>query len=68
MEMSSQRTLRRLINKLAQILAMAEEKTGMTYRSGDYTCEMCGWRYSRHATCPLEPWITILCDGRRVKL
>lgn len=32
-------------------------------------CECsCGETYHRHLHDPKEPWLTVLCDGRRVKL
>lgn len=31
-------------------------------------CEVCGKTYGRHDCYPLFLWLTILCDGRLVKL
>ncbi len=41
--------------------------------SGDCVCAWCGREYRKHPLDPYElydgwPWLTVLCDGRRVKL
>jgi hypothetical protein len=46
----------------------------MVRAGGDCVCAQCGEPYRRHAHDPYEsdasgePWLTVLCDGRRVKL
>lgn len=62
--------LRRLINKLAQILALVScpESTYDGRASGSCMCQTCGEVYFRHARHPLDTWMTMLCDGRMVKL
>lgn len=68
------RLLRRIFRKLAQMFALAEplpapEDQNDWYRaSGDIECDVCGELYYSHAEDPREPWMTIVCGGRRVKL
>lgn len=62
-------TLRRLVNKLARLFALIDADPKMAHRaSGDCVCEHCGDSYYKHAEHPLAPWLTMLCDGRNVKL
>lgn len=35
---------------------------------GDVFCEVCGQEYREHVDDPIDPWLTVLCDGTRVKL
>lgn len=35
---------------------------------GEIVCEECGLDYNDHANHPVHEWITVLCDGRLVKL
>lgn len=63
------RLLRRVMNKLAQIFALAEPDIGDDwYRAGNLDCEACGQDYHSHPQDPREPWLTIICGGQRVKL
>lgn len=66
----SLRLLRRIFRKMAQMFALAEAaKEDDWYRaSGDVECEACGELYYSHAHDPREPWMTLLCGGKRVKL
>jgi len=62
------RWVRRRINGLAALLSLLGP-AGMDHRAGgDVICPLCGEAYREHATCSREPWIALLCDGRRVKL
>ena len=36
--------------------------------SGLCTCKVCGRLYYDHKSCPTDPWLTVLCNGQRVKL
>lgn len=36
--------------------------------SGDGLCMECGAAFEKHPIDAVEPWLTVLCDGRRVKL
>lgn len=61
---------RRILNRLAQVFALVEpvEDDDWYRAGGTVVCEVCGWEYRDHADDPREPWMTLLCDGRRVKL
>lgn len=64
-------TLRRIINRLAAVLLLAAGRHAcaeFTRASHLCTCEHCGDTYAYHVSDPFEPWLTVLCDGRRVKL
>lgn len=61
--------LRRIINRLAQIIELTKPERPFDHRaSGDCICEMCGDDYYHHAHDPRDPTDTLLCDGRRVHL
>jgi hypothetical protein len=63
--------LRRILNKLAQLFALALPPAELDHRaSGAVVCEVCGEEYRRHANDPHDPsgTTTMLCDGRRVHL
>lgn len=64
------RRIRRWVNRLAQLLALAgpEPDPDDWYRAGNCICEICGDDYHHHAVDPRDPWLTLLCDGSRVKL
>lgn len=63
------RALRIIFRKLAMIFVMTSDATDFDYRACCRTiCERCGREFGDHAWDPREPWVTILCDGRRVKL
>jgi hypothetical protein len=63
------RALRIIFRKLAMIFVMASDATDFDYRACCRTiCARCGREFGDHAWDPREPWVTILCDGRRVKL
>lgn len=36
--------------------------------SGDCVCSACGATYHDHPADEVEDWLTVLCNGRRVKL
>jgi hypothetical protein len=63
--------VRRWINRLAQLLELAKgcpEDLDFYSVSGDVVCRDCGEPFWRHAVDPWEPWLTMLCNGERVKL
>lgn len=66
----ARRILRRLLHKLWKMFVLGEpvpeEDDGRA--SGNVVCEACGETYYRHPEDPREPWMTLLCGGRRVKL
>jgi hypothetical protein len=65
------RALRRIVNRLAQVIALVRrpaDEHDWQRASGAVECEVCGDVYFNHATDPLVPWLHMLCDGRRVKL
>ncbi len=61
---------RRWLNRLAQVFMLCEpEWDGEAMRTSHLMqCEACGWLYIEHAADPREPYLNVLCDGRRVKL
>jgi len=63
---------RRVVNKLAEVLALAAGEDDADFRraSGDSSCAWCGEPYYRHAVDPLSPGrsLVLLCSGERVKL
>lgn len=69
------RRIRRVVNRLAEILYLARGEAADEYRrrfanraSGSCICDVCGAEYSRHADDPFAPYLNVLCDERRVKL
>lgn len=39
------------------------------FRAGNTViCEECGQEYADHVQDPIDPWLTVLCSGERVKL
>lgn len=67
---SAYRLLRQIFEKLASLFALCEPVPDCDVeRASDLaTCLACGDRYGIHAQDPREPWMTLLCDGRRAKL
>lgn len=62
--------LRLVLHKLWQLFVLAEpvpdeviERAG-----GDVECEHCGLVYFQHPHDLREPWMTLVCGGRRFKL
>ena len=41
---------------------------GSDRASGLCVCDVCGLEYYDHPADPREPWMTIVCSGRRYKL
>jgi hypothetical protein len=66
----TRRMLRRLINKVAQVLYLAagDADPDMRRASGDMVCDECGAIYYDHAHDPLSTFLNVLCNGERVKL
>lgn len=64
------RRVRRLVNRLAEVLMFAAGPSDAAFyrASGDVRCDGCGMPYSMHAHDPFERWLTVLCNGQRVKL
>lgn len=62
--------LRRIINRLAQVFSLMVDTSAeeCVRAGGDVVCNACGDAYHKHASDPREPWMTLLCGGRRVKL
>lgn len=62
--------LRRLVNKLAQVIALSEPEPDDDPRRADgrTVCGRCKAEYWRHAIDPRAPWLNLLCNGERVKL
>lgn len=65
--------LRRIVNRLAAVFMLVgaerddEERRNFVRASGCCVCD-CGATYYAHVHDPFEPWLTVLCDGQRVKL
>jgi hypothetical protein len=39
------------------------------FRAGnDVECETCGQKYADHVQDPIDPWLTVLYSGERVRL
>ncbi len=63
--------LRLILRKLWQLFALVEplpEDEAPERAGGDVRCEHCGLVYFNHPADLREPWMTLICGGRRYKL
>lgn len=65
---------KRAIHKLTRLLLLlradedASKRARFDRACGDTICDRCGCEYREHVDDPVEPWLTVLCSGERVKL
>lgn len=64
----ARRALRIIFRRLAALFLIGDTNTDGERASGDVPCADCGNVYRLHVQHPHAPWMTVLCDGRRVKL
>lgn len=64
------RAIHRMIQILLLVRADEDEPRRRAFRraGGDVVCEACGREYREHVDDPIDPWLTVLCSGDRVKL
>lgn len=61
---------RRIVNRLASVILFAAGPSDVDFMraSGLRECLICGDAFWRHCQDPYRTWLTVLCDGRYVKL
>jgi len=57
-----------LPNRLVYRLVLEQIDPECVRAGGGAICETCGKPYAGHGRHPAFPWMTVLCDGRNVKL
>lgn len=64
------RAIHRMIQIFLLLRADEDEPKRVSFHraGGDVVCEGCGREYREHVDDPVEPWLTVLCSGDRVKL
>jgi hypothetical protein len=61
--------LHRALKRLTALFLLREQESTMNGRaSGEAVCTTCKQLYVDHVRHPNAKWLTVLCDGRRVKL
>lgn len=58
----------KMLDGLAVYMDAKLEEHGYFRASGKSICEECDQLYSKHPVDKIEDWLTVLCNGRRVKL
>lgn len=46
----------------------APKRWGFVRAGGSVICDECGQEFYDHVQDPIDPWLTVLCSGERVKL
>ncbi len=60
---------RRIVNRIASVILFAAGPSDAFERAScNQECADCGDAYWRHCQDPYRTWLTVLCDGTRVKL